>query len=130
MGAGMGLAGAPATASIMASLPPERANVGSAVNDTSRELGGALGVAVVGSLMTSLYADGLPAGAPEAARDSLGAALGAGPALADAARTAFVEALSGASLVVAAAVAVGALVVWRHLPAGTQVQAVPSAATS
>ena len=50
--------------------------------------------------------------------------------LADAARTAFVEALSGASLVVAAAVAVGALVVWRHLPAGTQVEAVPSAATS
>jgi MFS family permease len=103
MGAGMGLAGAPATASIMASLPPERANVGSAVNDTSRELGGALGVAVVGSLMTSLYADGLSAGAPEAARDSL---------------------------VVAAAVAVGALVVWRQLPAGTQVEAVPSAATS
>ena len=48
MGAGMGLAGAPATESIMGSLPPERANIGSAVNDTTRELGGALGVAIVG----------------------------------------------------------------------------------
>ena len=38
-----------------ASLPPERANIGSAVNDTTRELGGALGVAIVGSLMSSLY---------------------------------------------------------------------------
>ena len=45
MGAGMGLAGAPATESIMGSLPPDRANIGSAVNDTTRELGGALGVA-------------------------------------------------------------------------------------
>ena len=56
MGAGMGLAGAPATESIMGSLPPERANIGSAVNDTTRELGGALGVAVIGSIMSSLYA--------------------------------------------------------------------------
>ena len=60
MGAGMGLAGAPATESIMGSLPPERANIGAAVNDTTRELGGALGVAVVGSIMSSLYATRAP----------------------------------------------------------------------
>ena len=47
MGAGMGLAVAPATESIMSSLPPDRAGVGSAVNDTTREVGGALGVAIV-----------------------------------------------------------------------------------
>ncbi|HEY6891739.1 MAG TPA: DHA2 family efflux MFS transporter permease subunit, partial [Solirubrobacter sp.] len=64
MGAGMGLAGAPATEAIMTSLPPERANIGSAVNDTSRELGGALGVAIVGSIMSSLYSGALPAGVP------------------------------------------------------------------
>ena len=58
---GMGLAGAPATESIMGSLPPERANIGSAVNDTTRELGGALGVAVVGSIMSSLYSTELAA---------------------------------------------------------------------
>jgi len=97
MGAGMGLAGAPATESIMGALPPERANVGSAVNDTTRELGGALGVAIVGSIMSSIYAtqvaDGLPA--PEA----------------------FVHAMSRATAVVAVVAALGAVIAWRHLPA-------------
>jgi hypothetical protein len=98
MGAGMGLAGAPATESIMSSLPPSRANIGSAVNDTTRELGGALGVAVVGSVMASLY-DG-----------SLGAAIEPEP---------FVHAMSTASVVVAVIAALGALIAWRHLPQRT-----------
>ena len=83
MGAGMGLAGAPATESIMSSLPPDRANIGSAVNDTTRELGGALGVAVIGSIMSSLYAAQLSGDVPAAARESLGAAVGLGGGLAD-----------------------------------------------
>jgi EmrB/QacA subfamily drug resistance transporter len=115
MGAGMGLAGAPATASIMSALPPARANVGSAVNDTTRELGGALGVAVVGSVMSALYANALPAGAPAAARDSLGAAVDLGGVLGDSAREAFVTAMSTASLLVAAVAALGAAMAWRHL---------------
>ncbi len=117
MGAGMGLAGAPATESIMGSLPPARANIGSAVNDTTRELGGALGVAIVGSIMSSLYASGLPAGAPAAAGESLGAAVAAGGGIADAAREAFVHAMSRASIVVAVVAALGALIAWRYLPA-------------
>jgi EmrB/QacA subfamily drug resistance transporter len=96
MGAGMGLAGAPATESIMGSLPPERANIGSAVNDTTRELAGALGVAVVGSILASLYGEGAPIGA---------------------AREAFVHAMSRASIVVAVVAALGALIAWRSLPA-------------
>ncbi len=56
VGAGMGLAMAPATDSIMGSLPPERAGVGSAVNDTTREIGGALGVAILGSITSAAYA--------------------------------------------------------------------------
>jgi MFS transporter, DHA2 family, multidrug resistance protein len=120
MGAGMGLAGAPATESIMGSLPPERANVGSAVNDTTRELGGAFGVAIVGSLMSSLYAGALPDGAPAAAGDSLGAAVALGAGVADAAREAFVEAMSRASIVVALVAVLGALVAYRHLPARAQ----------
>jgi len=127
MGAGMGLAGAPATESIMGALPPDRANIGSAVNDTTRELGGALGVAIVGSIMSSLYAtrlsgslpDGVPAPVAAAARDSLGAAVQAGAAVADPAREAFVHAMSQASIVVAVVAAFGALIAWRHLPAGT-----------
>jgi EmrB/QacA subfamily drug resistance transporter len=116
MGAGMGLAGAPATESIMNALPPARANIGSAVNDTTRELGGALGVAVVGSVMSALYAGGLTADAPVAAHDSLGAAVQLGGAVADGAREAFVQAMSTASFLVAAVAALGALMAWRYLP--------------
>ena len=80
-GAGMALAGAPATTAIVASLPRSKQGVASAVNDVSRELGGALGIAVLGSLMNGVYraemADStgtLPAGAAEKARGSLAAA--------------------------------------------------------
>ena len=52
---GMGLTMAPSTESIMGSLPRAKAGVGSAMNDTTRQVGGALGVAVVGSVMTSIY---------------------------------------------------------------------------
>jgi EmrB/QacA subfamily drug resistance transporter len=125
LGAGMGLAGAPATESIMISLPPDRANVGSAVNDTTRELGGALGVAIVGSIASSIYAsqldDRIPGHLPATARDSLGAAVAnaAGDAalVADTAREAFVEAMSRASIVAALVTALGAIVAWRFLPA-------------
>jgi hypothetical protein len=113
----------------MGSLPPARANIGSAVNDTTRELGGALGVAVVGSIMSSLYATqlsgALPDDVPEpvaaGARESLGAAVQGGgtlgPQIADAAREAFVHAMSRASIVVALVAALGAVVAWRYLPA-------------
>jgi EmrB/QacA subfamily drug resistance transporter len=56
MGLGMGLISTPATESILLVLPPARAGVGSAVNDATRELGGTLGVAVVGSIFSSVYA--------------------------------------------------------------------------
>ena len=57
MAAGMGLVMAPATDSIMGSLPLGKAGVGSAVNDTTRQVGGALGVAIIGSVMSSVYQD-------------------------------------------------------------------------
>ena len=124
MGAGMGLAGAPATESILGALPPERANIGSAVNDTARELGGALGVAIVGSITASIYGsrmDELAADVPEqvasAARASLGSAVGAGEsAVAAAAQEAFAVAMSRASLITAFVVGAGALLAWRYLP--------------
>jgi EmrB/QacA subfamily drug resistance transporter len=135
MGAGMGLVGAPANESITGSLPPERANIGSAVNDTTRELGGALGVAIVGSIMSSLYAtrltEGIPAGVPApvvaAARESLGAAVQVSAAVADPAREAFVHAMSLASIFVALVAALGAFIAWCHLPAraGAQVDGRP-----
>ena len=120
LGLGLGLALAPATESIMGSVPPERAGVGSATNDTTREVGGALGVAVLGSVLNSVFRTHLQGSAvtrllpPEvqaAAVRSVGeaksvaATLGSRPgsALARAADAAFVHAM-------AAAAAIGALV--------------------
>ena len=53
--AGLALTSGPATDAIMGSLPPAKAGAGSTVNDTTRELSGALGVAVIGSVMASVY---------------------------------------------------------------------------
>jgi EmrB/QacA subfamily drug resistance transporter len=55
LGMGLGLVNATGTDTIMAGLPKEKAGIGSAVNDTARELGGTLGVAAMGSLFASLY---------------------------------------------------------------------------
>jgi EmrB/QacA subfamily drug resistance transporter len=133
LGGGMGLAQAPATESIMGSLPRAKAGVGSAVNDTTRELGGALGVAIIGSVMSSLYGarvadrlDGsVPPPAVDAAKESMGAAMAvAGQVGGDAgnnvlavARDAFVHGMTTASLVTAGFALAGALVALRWLPA-------------
>jgi hypothetical protein len=101
------------------------------MNDTTRQVGGALGVAVLGSVLSSSYRDaiapalaGLPGQAAAAAHDSLGAALGvagrlgaAGDTLAQAARGAFVDAMGDVALVAAAAALLGALVTLMLLPA-------------
>ena len=59
LGAGMGTAMAPATESIMGSLPLAKAGVGSAMNDTTRQIGGALGVAILGSVLASSYSNAM-----------------------------------------------------------------------
>ncbi|MEW6578120.1 MAG: MFS transporter [Chloroflexota bacterium] len=56
---GMGFAVSPATNSIMGSVPVSKAGIGSAMNDTTRQLGGALGVAVLGTIMNGRYLDGI-----------------------------------------------------------------------
>jgi hypothetical protein len=61
LGGGLGLTTAPATEAIMGSLSTDKAGVGSAVNDTTRELGGTLGVAIAGSIFASVYSGHLGA---------------------------------------------------------------------
>ncbi len=134
MGSGLGSAAAPATESILASLPREKAGVGSAVNDTTREVGGTLGVAVLGSIMASVYGGrildalsgtSLPAGLRAAAGDSLAAALqiaggvggAAGRGIALAAQDAFVQAFQIGSVVTGAVALVGAVIALLFLPA-------------
>ena len=133
---GMGLTMGPATESIMGSLPRAKAGVGSAMNDTTRQVGGALGVAIVGSVMSSSYGTrigdalgdaGAPAQAVEAAKDGLGQALqviGRAPLsadvaaqLVDEAKEAFVSALHRGMLVAAAAAIIASVVTFRFLPA-------------
>jgi EmrB/QacA subfamily drug resistance transporter len=92
LGLGMGIAMAPATDSIMGSLPLAKAGVGSAVNDTTREIGGALGVAVLGSIMASGYSSQLADAKLLTALEHAGAQ---GQAAADAVRSS----IGGASIV-------------------------------
>jgi len=112
-GAGIALSAAPATNAIVASLPHGKQGVASAVNDLSRELGGVLGIAVLGSALNAYYrsgladaARGLPKEVVLRAQESLASAFGVagrlgggqGERLADAAREAFVGGLSASLL--------------------------------
>jgi EmrB/QacA subfamily drug resistance transporter len=138
MSLGMGLAMAPATDAIMGAVDKARAGVGSATNDTTRELGSALGVAIFGSIILSGYRDALaprlallpggvsnlPAGIGAAVRDSIGSASLAsqslpgdtGAAVLAAARQSFVSGMSTATLIGAAVVAVGAVIIVAWMP--------------
>jgi hypothetical protein len=108
----------------MGSLPLEKASVGSAMNDTTRMVGGALGVAVLGSILQSGYESRIGDGAPAVARDSLGGALHVGGTqLVDHARHAFVSGMSTASLVAAAIAFAGAIIAFVVLPKVQQVHA-------
>lgn len=132
LGAGMGLTSAPATEAIMGAVSPDKAGVGSAVNDATRLLGGTLGVAVIGSIAASLYLDrlhatapaGLPTPAARAADDSLGGALqvasrlpaGQAGHLRSAAVDAFLHGFHYGCLTAAALVTAGAVLAVLFLP--------------
>jgi EmrB/QacA subfamily drug resistance transporter len=141
MSAGMGLTMAPATESVMGSLPIFKAGVGSAVNDTTRQVGGALGVAVIGSVLATTYGNQigdflsglglpLPQAAVESAQNSIGAiksglvpklqAMGLSEQAASVnaeANSAFVSAVHWGVLTAAAATFLGVVMVLLFLPA-------------
>jgi len=120
----------PSTASILSSLPMGKQGVGSAVNDTTRELGGALGVAVLGSVFATRYASALgslsqlPKAAQQAAKSSVGGAIGvaqqiggpAGAAFERTAKHAFVSGQSLAFLLAAGVVLAASVLIWRIMP--------------
>ncbi|ASW54647.1 MFS transporter [Plantactinospora sp. KBS50] len=132
-GAGMANILPPATESIMSALPRERAGVGSAVSNTVRQVSGALGVAVLGSVLSAVYRDRigpataeLPAPIRAAAGESISGAYGvadalgpAGRAVLGAANDAFVSAMHGAALLAAVITAVGIVVTLRWMPGRT-----------
>lgn len=143
--AGMALSMAPATESIMGALPPAQAGVGSAVNDTTRSLGGALGVAVMGSIASSFFTSHVqpalahaPVQLAAQARSSVGAAVtigqhahgSIGQSLVDAARHAFISGSDQAMVLAVGAALVGSLVAARFLPARAGSSSAPAAEPS
>ncbi|MGI8722819.1 MAG: MFS transporter [Geodermatophilaceae bacterium] len=123
-GVGMGNTMAPATESIMSVVPREKAGAGSAVNNSVRQVGGALGVAILGSLLNSLYAgrvtpslSALPAQESDTARESLVGALSLGNgAVAESAKDAFVWAMHVTSIATCVVVLLAAVIVLVWLP--------------
>lgn len=137
LGLGLGLTSAPATEAIMGAVPLEKAGIGSGMNDATREVGGTLGVAIIGSVYASLYASSLsssgtaqdlPGEVRSAVEESVGAAVIASGQLREAgdsaaaqtvsnlANTAFLDGLTAGSYVAAGVTAVGAMVAATFLP--------------
>jgi MFS family permease len=116
LGTGMGLAMTPATSGITSALPASQQGVASALNDLSREVGGAVGIAVLASILTAgyqshLHLAGLPAAQAAAARSSVAVAARLGGAAAVQARTAFADGMHLALFIAAGIVAVAAVAV-------------------
>ena len=130
---GMANTMAPSTDAVMGAVPLAKAGVGSAMNDTTRMVGGALGVAIIGSILNSLYSSAMapivapmPPEAAAAAQDSVGAAVNIGTAfggpqgeaLVAAARLEFVDAMGYSFLAAASLAFIGALLVLKFMPPG------------
>ncbi|WP_405731434.1 MFS transporter [Streptomyces sp. NBC_01537] len=132
----------PATVMIMSSLPREKAGSGSAVNNTFRQVGGAIGVAVLGSTMSAVYRDGinshlniLPASARHAAGESIEATLAvagklgpAGKSLVGPANDAFIHAMHITAVCSASVALIGGLICLFFLPAKDAAAPAPGAA--
>ena len=149
MSSGLSLVTSPSTDAVMGSLPREKAGVGSAVNDLSREVGGVLGVAVTGSVFLSLYSPrlvelftavpglvpALPEGVLDDAEESVGAAFAVAQQSPDAAQPQVLSAVSEsfmhgfgmACLVVSVAALIGSALALRFLPARAAVSQPTSA---
>jgi EmrB/QacA subfamily drug resistance transporter len=147
MSSGLAFTTGPATEAIMGALPRAKAGAGSAVNDTTREVGGTLGVAIVGSVLNSGYGSHVVSaltglGAPAAAAHAAGTSVAAGMATAahfpaslqgaaaEAVRQAFMTGVHHGSLVAAGAAAAGALVAIFLVPSRAAGSAEPLSGTS
>jgi hypothetical protein len=144
MSAGLALTTSPATEAIMGALPPAKAGAGSAVNDTTREVGGTLGVAIIGSVLNSAYGShvmtGLTGlGAPAAVARTAGQSVVAGlvtaahfphalqAAAAESVRQAFMTGLHQGSFAAAGATAAAAIVALAFLPHRARTEHAPAA---
>ncbi|NUR92359.1 MAG: MFS transporter [Nonomuraea sp.] len=127
MGMGGGLAGPAAYATLMTAIPLEHAGVGSALNDTVQQVGMAMSIAILGSVLAGVFTSSMPGDAPAAARDSIGAAFKLG--FGEPAKLAYTDAMHVGAWVGAAfclAAAALALSVLRPAAAPTAPESVPA----
>lgn len=127
---GIGFCTAPTTSAIMGAVPDEKQGVASAVNDTSREMGGALGIAVAGSILAGRYSDelapklaGFPAAVRGPATDSLAKAVQVagklgpqGGQVAEVSKAAFMTSMHASTTVLAVIVAMAAVLIGLWAP--------------
>jgi len=131
-GAGIGIALTLSTDAVVSAVPKDKAGAASAVSETAYEMGVALGIAVLGSILSALYRSGLaiPAGTPQElaahADQSLAAVVGAaqgqgeaGRQVVGAAQDAFVHAMQVTSFIAAGLLLIAAVITWRIIPART-----------
>jgi len=133
LGAGMGLTMAPSTTLVMDAIPYDKAGVGSATNDTSRELGGAFGIAIGGSVLNEIYQNSMvvPEGLESVSAEvtaSFASAIGLGrqleasgnvigTQLIENASSAFMDGMTGTAVVLAIVSFVNAILVKLYMPA-------------
>ncbi len=120
-----------AALAVLDGLPNQAAGIGAALGDTFQEIGGALGVALLGSVFNAIYRSDLPAGTPSAARSSLHGALTLhNPSLSNAARHAFTTGAQTALIVCAATLAAAAILASLTVPSGLDVTDDPATAAA
>lgn len=118
LGLGIGISETLSVDAVVSSVPQEKSGAASSISETAYELGTAMGIAVLGSVLTVMYRFALPADVPDAAQDSLASAaaeLREGAAL-DAAREAFVHSMQVTTLIAAGVMVAGAVVALRLIP--------------
>ncbi|MGO1768785.1 MAG: MFS transporter [Microbacterium sp.] len=119
LGLGVGVSETLSVDAVVSAVPAEKSGAASSISETAYELGTAMGIALLGSVLTAVYRVALPADAPEAARDSLAAASAAldasSPALEEA-REAFVTAMQTTTGIAAAVMLAGAVVAFLLVP--------------
>jgi EmrB/QacA subfamily drug resistance transporter len=120
-GIGLGFTLPPSMDAALGALTPERSGVGNGLLQAMRQVGGAIGVAVLGTVLSGAYRDDLPATAGDAARESAASGIAVAtklgdPGLLDAVRTAFTHGMDVSLLVAGAIAAVGAILALALLP--------------
>ncbi|MFD1939555.1 MULTISPECIES: MFS transporter [Nonomuraea] len=126
MGAGGGIAGPAAYATLMGAVPVEHAGVGSALNDTIQQVGMALSIAALGSVLAGVYTSSMPESAPEAARESIAQAVRLAPDVAAAGRDAFSTAMATGAWIGAASCLAAACLALLVLRPSAPVSPVPA----